>query len=48
MINEVEECWSCKGQGFVVKKEGVKPSLIYTSLKVNLRLQLEQTHLKLF
>lgn len=25
MIEEVEECWSCKGQGFVVKKDGVKP-----------------------
>lgn len=25
MIEEVEECWSCKGQGFVVKKDVVKP-----------------------
>lgn len=25
MDEDLEECWSCKGQGFVVKKEGVKP-----------------------
>jgi DnaJ-class molecular chaperone len=25
MGEDLEECWSCKGKGFVVKKEGVKP-----------------------
>lgn len=25
MDEDLEECWSCKGQGFVVKKDGVKP-----------------------
>lgn len=25
MIDEVEECWSCKGKGYVVKNDGLKP-----------------------
>lgn len=39
MIDEVEECWSCKGKGFVVKKEGVKPCWCCHGEKVATRQQ---------